>query len=112
MRFAQVPQMKETRLRRLLGEKNFALELELNRLDCIACHGLFDAWLRLIDEVHRLAGVVELPPPWLTGRELIAAGLTPGPRFGKLLERLYELQLSGAWPDREAALEALGKMDF
>lgn len=37
------------------------------------------------------------PPPLVHGRDLIAAGIEPGPRLGTLLRRAYEAQLDGAF---------------
>lgn len=36
------------------------------------------------------------PPPLLTGGDLIAAGMQPGPEFKRLLDRAYDAQLDGA----------------
>ena len=106
MRFAQVEQMKETTLRKLLASPTFPLELELNRLDCLASHGLFAPYLRLLDEVRRRQGELALPPPLVRGRHLLAAGFTPGPAFGRVLTALYERQLGGEFQSREEALRA------
>jgi poly(A) polymerase len=35
------------------------------------------------------------PPPLLTGDHLISMGITPGPRYRKLLETMYDRQLEG-----------------
>ena len=50
-------------------------------------------------------GIGLAPGPFLTGDDLIAAGLTPGPKFGKWLDQLYDMQLEGRVDDRRAALE-------
>ncbi|QOJ00428.1 MAG: CCA tRNA nucleotidyltransferase [Phycisphaeraceae bacterium] len=59
------------------------------------------------DEVDRLSrdGVGLAPRPLVTGEDLIAAGLTPGPRFRSALERIYDAQLAGEVRDRATALE-------
>jgi poly(A) polymerase len=44
------------------------------------------------------------PEPWVTGDDLIAAGLPPGPGFRDRLRRAYDAQLSGRAADRGAAL--------
>lgn len=44
------------------------------------------------------------PPPFLTGDDLIEAGLIPGPVFGKWLDMVYDSQLEGRVGDRVAAL--------
>jgi len=46
------------------------------------------------------------PNPLLQGRHLIEIGLKPGPLFGKILERVYFLQLSGEVEDLDEAKEA------
>ena len=38
--------------------------------------------------------------------DLVAIGLTPGPRFRGILDAVYDLQLEGAVADRASALEA------
>lgn len=43
-------------------------------------------------------------PPLLLGRDLLAAGLKPGPAIGKTLARAYTAQLDGAVRRREEAL--------
>ncbi|MEM9884146.1 MAG: CCA tRNA nucleotidyltransferase [Planctomycetota bacterium] len=47
------------------------------------------------------------PAPLLTGADLIAAGLAPGPRFKSLLDEAYDAQLEGRLADRDAALRWL-----
>ena len=95
MHFAQVGNMKQSTLRKLLASPAFELELELNRLDCLSSHGQLDAFVRLLDEVIAREGEVELPPPLLRGRDLVEAGFKPSPRFGAVLDALYERQLNG-----------------
>jgi hypothetical protein len=45
------------------------------------------------------------PTPILTGSELIAAGLKPGPAFKQLLDMVYDAQLEGRVADLGGALE-------
>ena len=49
-------------------------------------------------------GIGLAPLALVTGDDLIAAGLRPGPMFGKWLEQVYDLQLEGEVREREAAL--------
>lgn len=44
------------------------------------------------------------PPPLLTGHDLIAAGLRPGPAFKPMLERIRDEQLDGALRNKADAL--------
>ena len=46
------------------------------------------------------------PVPWVSGDDLIAAGLPAGPRFKEILERAYDRQLEGEVGSREDALSA------
>ena len=50
------------------------------------------------------------PPPLLQGRHLIEAGFEPGPQMGKLLRRVYELQLDGKVTTSDEALAAAHRM--
>lgn len=104
MHFVQVGNMRPDTLSKLLGSPTFALEMELNRLDCISCHGLLDAYIRLLDEMIRRKGELELPQPLLRGRDLVAAGFKPDRRFGKILRQTYDQQLAGKVNDYEEAL--------
>ena len=53
----------------------------------------------------RTGAWIETPfDPWLTGRDLIEAGVKPSPKLGKLLRTLYTRQLEGDDPSREAQL--------
>lgn len=44
------------------------------------------------------------PPPLVTGDDLVAQGLAPGPLFGELLSRLRDAQLDGLIATKEEAL--------
>lgn len=44
------------------------------------------------------------PPPLITGDDLVAAGLTPGPAFKKALDAAYDAQLEGRVTTRDEAL--------
>jgi poly(A) polymerase len=109
MRFADIPNMRESKLRRWVGSDNFPLELELHRIDCSASH--HDLTLYDMVEAFRekLATEPVLPEPLLRGRDLIDAGIPPGPHLGQLLKEAYDAQLEGAFTDKESALAWLKK---
>ena len=111
MRFASVQKMRPAKWRRLLADPNFPLELELHRLDCSACHGFLDNYLWLLDRMTELraSDTPAVPPPLLTGHDLIGLGILPGPAMGKLLNRLRDLQLEGEISTRQEALETVKK---
>lgn len=60
-------------------------------------------------EKAQALGVEHSPPaPLLQGRHLVEAGIEPGPQMGRLLRKIYELQLDGKVTTLEEALaEAL-----
>ena len=45
------------------------------------------------------------PPPLLTGHDLVRHGLTPGPDFAAILERVREAQLERVVNSKREALE-------
>lgn len=106
MRFASVPQMREAKLRKLLAEPDFPLELELHRLDCLCCHGKMECYLLLLDRLAVEPELRELPEPWVRGRDLVAAGAIPGPKFKTVLDELFEGQLAGEFSSPQEALKA------
>ena len=94
MQFKDALQMRKSTLRRLLLRETFALELELHRLDCLGSHGRLDIYDFLVAQAAELAQQPEIHPPLLTGADLIALGVQPGPAMGALLADLRERQLA------------------
>ncbi len=103
MRFAAVREMRGAKLRKLIADPNFPLELELHRLDCISCHGMLEGFVYLRDKL-RETPEVELPQPWVTGAMLVHAGCPPGPAFKVVLEQTFEAQLGGSVKNAGEAL--------
>lgn len=93
MQFKDVPNMRKATLRRLIMRPTFPLELELHRLDCLGSHGNLDNYHRLLAEVEELDRHPEIVPPLLTGADLLALGMAPGPQFGALLREARDKQL-------------------
>ena len=109
MQFTELPKMRESSVRRMLGRPTIGLELELHRLDCLGSHAKLDLYDLARRRLADFAAEPVLPPRAVTGRDLLALGFRPGPALGALLERLYARQLEGACRDvllREAAREA------
>lgn len=52
-----------------------------------------------------LAGTEVAPSPLITGDDLVAAGMTPGPAFKPVLEAVYDAQLEGRVTTRAEAME-------
>jgi poly(A) polymerase len=93
MQFKDVKQMRKATLRRLLLRETFSLELELHRLDCLGSHGALDHYEFLVQQAAELEKQPAIRPPLLTGNDLIALGVKPGPAMGALLAEIREKQL-------------------
>ena len=93
MQFKDVKQMRKATLRRLLLRETFPLELELHRLDCLGSHGALDHYEFLVQQAAELEKQPAIRPPLLTGNDLIALGVKPGPAMGALLAEIREKQL-------------------
>ncbi len=105
MKFADVQKMRSGKLKRFLVRPTFLEELELHRIDCQSSHGMLDNYYFLQEKLKEYAAEELKPKPFISGHELIQAGMKPGPAMKPLLEELYELQLEGQFKDREAALQ-------
>ena len=94
MQFKDVKQMRKATLRRLLLRETFPLELELHKLDCLGSHGSLEYYDFLREQAEELQRKPEIKPPLLTGKDLIALGMKPGPAMGKMLDEIREKQLA------------------
>jgi len=95
MVFKDVQQMRVARLKRFLARPHIDDELELHRVDCQSSHGMLDNYEYLNAKRAEFASEPLIPPPLVTGRDLIALGIAPGPRFGEILEAVQSRQLEG-----------------
>jgi poly(A) polymerase len=105
MAFKDVQQMRVAKLKRFMARPHFADEMELHRVDCTSSHGALDNYDFLRARQEEFAAEPLIPPPLITGRDLLALGLPPGPRFREILDAVEARQLEGTLRDREAALE-------
>jgi poly(A) polymerase len=103
MQFKDALQMRKSTLRRLLMRPTFPLELQLHRLDCLGSHGRLDVYDFLVAQARQLEEQPEIRPPLLTGDDLIALGLKPGPALGALLAEIREQQLQDELKTKTAA---------
>jgi poly(A) polymerase len=95
MQFKDAPQMRRSTLCHMLLRQTFPLELELHRLDCLGSHGRLDIYEFLVEQARELEKQPDIKPPLLTGDDLAALGLKPGPAMGALLAEIREKQLQG-----------------
>ena len=104
MVFKDVQNMRTAKLKRFMARGGFAEELELHRVDCQSSHGALDNYDFLKAKAEEFANEPLIPPPLLTGRDLIALGWKPGPHFGPILETIQTAQLEGTLTTSEEAL--------
>jgi len=104
MKFKDVPNMRESRLKRFLRMPKFDEHLELHRLDCLSSHGSLENYAFAVRKLHEAPPEQLRPRPLITGRDLIAAGFTPGPKFSAALHEVEDAQLEGRASTREEAM--------
>jgi poly(A) polymerase len=107
MQFMNVQQMRTAKLKRFMSEPTFREEMELHRVDCGSSNGFTDNYEFLQAKAVEFASEPLIPPPLVTGRDLIQLGLKPGPRFKEILEMIQTEQLEGRILDRQPALDYL-----
>ncbi len=99
-------QMRPSKLKTLLVHRGIEELFALHRADALAWDRPLDH-VEYAEEARRawLADGTLDPPPLITGDDLIAMGLKPGPRFKVLLDRAREAQLDGLISTPEQAQE-------
>jgi poly(A) polymerase len=105
MRFQFVKEMRPAKLKRILARDTFPEELELHRIDCASSHRNLENYEFLKAKAAELPPEAIKPEPLLNGHDLLALGLTPGPRVGQILREVEELQLEERLKSRAEALE-------
>ena len=104
MQFKDASKMKTSTLKRFLRQPHFDEHLALHKLDCSASHSDLSAHAFCMEELARETPQTLSPPPLITGNDLIALGLKPGPAFSKILKDVEDRQLEGALVDTAGAI--------
>ena len=104
MALANWPELRIARLKRLFAEPGFEELAELWRADALASGGTEQGYEALMARYRIAQEEAVRPEPLITGRDLIAMGLEPGPHFGPILDRVYDAQLEGEVATREEAM--------
>jgi len=95
LRVKDLPKMRPAKASRFLLADDAADHLELHRADCLASHGNLDVYRWAVAAREALIKETPRPRPLLTGDDLIAMGLRPGPRFKEMLDAVLDAQLEG-----------------
>ncbi|MDQ7781092.1 MAG: CCA tRNA nucleotidyltransferase [Planctomycetota bacterium] len=110
MVFKDVQNMRQATLKRLFAHPLYKQLEELHRADKLACDGDMST-LQFCRAKYAEYGVEEIKPkPLLTGHDLLALGLEPGPVFGKVLRAVEDAQLDGEVKTREEAIALASKL--
>jgi poly(A) polymerase len=109
MQFKDAPKMRKNTLRRMLLRETFPLELALHRLDCLGSHRQLDIYDFLVEQQAHLNDQPHLHPPLLTGADVMALGMKPGPALGAMLHELRDHQLADELKTADEAREWVRK---
>jgi poly(A) polymerase len=110
MKFKDAPQMRESTLKRFMRMPHFEEHLELHRLDCSSSHNMLDNYQFVKEKKAEFGQEKIAPPPLLTGKDLIAAGYSPGPWFSLVLSAAEDAQLEGRLATKAEALQLAAAM--
>lgn len=103
--FKDARKMRLSKLKRLLSHEDYPLLAELCRVDALASSGDLTDY-NFCQQMRERFKEEELKPVrLLTGDDLIAMDLRPGPIFSKILTQVYDEQLEGKIRTREEAIE-------
>jgi poly(A) polymerase len=101
---AEAPTMRMSKLKPILVHPGIGELLALHRADALAS-GKSLEHVEFCEKILRETPPEELnPAPVVTGEDLIALGLKPGPLFKRLLEAVREAQLEGRVRTKEEGL--------
>jgi len=95
MKFKDLPNMKQSTLKRFLRLPDFLEHLELHRLDSMASNQRLENYELARKKLNEFPDEHLKPAPLVTGTDLIAAGYRPGPMFSAILTAVEDAQLEG-----------------
>jgi poly(A) polymerase len=107
---AEAPRMRPSKLKQILVHPGIRALLALHRADALACARTLEH-VEFCEQRLREWSQADLnPPPFVTGYDLLALGIQPGPIFKRLLDAVREAQLDGTITSKEEALERIRRM--
>ncbi|MDR7543348.1 MAG: CCA tRNA nucleotidyltransferase [Armatimonadota bacterium] len=102
-RVADLAAMRPGAVRALFARAAPADLLEVYRVAALAAGRDSSAYVRAAEIVAAQVGSLGLPRPLLSGRDLVALGLSPGPQFASILESVEEARMRGEVATRQDA---------
>jgi len=113
MKFQHVQKMRLSTLKKFIRIPKFEEHLALHKADCLSSHGSVENYDFVVAKMNSFEPEQLRPAPLVTGHDLIAMGLKPGPMFKDWLEEVENKQLENTISTREEALALVQrKYDF
>lgn len=109
MRFMDVQKMRTAKLKRFMARETFPLEMELHRVDCASSNGFTENYDFLNEKGQEFANEPIIPPPLVSGKDLIHLGFSSSPLFKKILSDVETEQLEQRITTKEEALTFIKK---
>ncbi|MDE2217759.1 MAG: CCA tRNA nucleotidyltransferase [Planctomycetota bacterium] len=103
--FKDAQKMRLSKLKRLFAEEGYQELAALCRIDALSSSGDLSDYYYCQEMFNKLTHEEVKPKPLITGRDLIAMGLKPGPLFKDVLTKIEDEQLDGSLTTKEAAIE-------
>ncbi|MCF6158030.1 MAG: CCA tRNA nucleotidyltransferase [wastewater metagenome] len=103
--FKDARKMRLNKLKRLFAEEGYPELAELCKADALASSGDLSDYHYCQEMYNKLSREEVKPAPLITGNDLIAMGLRPGPAFKDILTRIRDEQLDGTITTKEEALK-------
>ncbi len=104
------PSLPDATLKKLMASPRFEDLLALHRAIAVSQGRALAGYEAALSRRAAIRPVDVAPPPFVSGEDLIAAGLQPGPGFKQILTELYDAQLNSELTDRPSALRRLNEM--
>lgn len=108
--FLHVRQMRQATLKRIFQNPYFPTLARVQRADALGSRCTLADHRYIMRAYRRTLAEGLKPKPLVTGHDLLALGMRPGPAVGRILGELYDRQLEGALPSRRAALAAARRL--
>ena len=109
MNFMNVRFMKTSKVKRFMARPTYQQEMELHRVDCGSSNGITENYDFLRAKEQEFAAEPLIPPPLISGKDLISLGYPPGPDFKPIIEAIQNEQLEGKLSTKEQAIDWLSE---
>lgn len=108
--FKDAQQMRLNKLKRLFAEDGYPELAELCKADALASSGDLSDYNFCQEMYGKLTREEVKPQPLITGNDLIAMGLKPGPPFKDILTKIQDEQLDGNITTKEEAMKKVKEL--